>query len=140
MELWVKAIHVMAVIAWMAGLFYLPRLFAYHADAPVGSDLSETFKVMERRLLKIIMSPAMIMAWIFGLWVAYLQDQFTDGWFHAKLFLVLLMTGLQGALGKWRKDFDADKNVKTAKFFKLINEVPTVLMIGIVILVILKPF
>ena len=140
MELWVKAIHVMAVIAWMAGLFYLPRLFAYHADAPVGSDLSETFKVMERRLLKIIMSPAMIMAWIFGLWVAYLQDQFTDGWFQAKLFLVLLMTGLQGALGKWRKDFDADKNVKTAKFFKLINEVPTVLMIGIVILVILKPF
>lgn len=140
MELWVKAVHVMAVIAWMAGLFYLPRLYAYHAEAARGSELSETFKIMERRLLKIIMNPAMLMAWIFGLWVAYLQSQFSDGWFHAKLFLVVFMTGLHGVLGKWRKDFEADNNTKSAKFFKLVNEAPTVLMIGIVILVIVKPF
>ncbi len=140
MELWVKAIHIMAVIAWMAGLFYLPRLYVYHAGAAVGSELSETFKIMERRLLKVIMNPAMLAAWVFGLWVGYLQSQFSDGWFHAKLFLVLLMSGLHGALGKWRKDFEADKNVKPARFFRVVNEVPTVLMIGIVLLVILKPF
>lgn len=140
MELWVKAVHVMAVIAWMAGLFYLPRLYAYHADAAKGSELSETFKIMEYRLLKIIMSPAMIIAWIFGFWTAYLQGQFSDGWFHVKLVLVVAMTGLHGVFGKWRKEFEVDENQKSARFFKLVNEVPTVLMIGIVILVILKPF
>ncbi len=140
MELWIKAVHVMAVIAWMAGLFYLPRLFVYHARTEQGSEISETFKVMERKLLIIIMNPAMITAWVLGLWIAYLQGQFGDHWFHAKLFFVILLTIFHGLLGKWRKDFAADNNRRSEKFYRLANEVPTVLMAGIVILVIVKPF
>ena len=140
MELWIKSIHVIAIISWMAGLLYLPRLFVYHAQSEVGSDKSETFKIMERKLLKIIMNPAMIVAWIFGLWLAFLQSQFFYGWFHAKLLFVVLLTVFHMMLAKWRKDFEADKNTKSENFFRYVNEVPTLLMIVIVCLVIVQPF
>ncbi|MEM7619107.1 MAG: protoporphyrinogen oxidase HemJ [Pseudomonadota bacterium] len=138
--LWTKAIHVIAIIAWMAGLLYLPRLFVYHAKAAIGSELSETFKIMEYRLLKIIMNPAMIVAWIFGLLLAYKQNQFSDPWLHAKITLVVLLSIFHMVLGKWRKDFFADKNTKSENFYRYINEIPTVLMIGVIILVVVKPF
>ncbi|NMM45028.1 protoporphyrinogen oxidase HemJ [Rhodospirillaceae bacterium KN72] len=140
MEFWIKAIHVMSVIAWMAGMLYLPRLFVYHCDAEPGSKQSEDFKVMERRLLRGIMNPAMIATWIFGLWTAYEFNFFTDGWFHAKMALVILLSGMHGAMSKWRKDFAADRNTRSAKFYRIMNEVPAVLMVGIVILVVVKPF
>lgn len=138
---WIKAVHVIAVIAWMAGMLYLPRLYVYHVDAPVGSDQSETFKVMERRLLRGIINPAMIVALVFGLWM--LVDNPTilhQPWMHAKLGLVIIMTGLHGALARWRKQFAVDANRHTARFYRIVNEVPAVLMVGIVILVIVKPF
>lgn len=137
---WVKSLHVISIIAWMAGMLYLPRLFVYHVDAEGGSVQSETFKVMERRLLKAIMTPAMISSWIFGLWAAYEIGALSDGWFHAKLTLVLLLSGAHGYLASCVKAFARDENTKPAKFYRLLNEVPTVLMIGIVILVIGKPF
>ncbi|MBO0347156.1 protoporphyrinogen oxidase HemJ [Roseibium limicola] len=137
---WVKSLHVIAVIAWMAGMLYLPRLFVYHAEAVPGSEKSETFKVMERRLLKAIINPAMIATWVFGLWVAVEIGAFSQGWFHAKLTLVLLMSGLHGYLSGCVKRFARDENKKSAKFYRILNEVPTVLMILIVILVIGKPF
>ncbi len=138
--LWLKAFHIMAVIAWMAGMFYLPRLYVYHADAKPGSEMSETFKVMEIRLLKIIMNPAMIAVWITGPLLAGMQGVITDGWFLAKMALVLAMSAFHGNLSKWRKDFAADANTRPAKFYRLANEFPTVLMALIVLLVILKPF
>lgn len=138
--LWLKSLHVIAIIAWMAGMLYLPRLFVYHADVPVGSPQSETFKVMERRLLKAIINPAMIAAWILGLWLAYELDAFREGWFHAKLTLVLLMSGAHGYLSRCVKVFARDENTRPARFYRILNEVPTLLMIGIVILVIVKPF
>ncbi|MEP5759749.1 MAG: protoporphyrinogen oxidase HemJ [Litoreibacter sp.] len=137
---WVKSIHVISIIAWMAGMLYLPRLFVYHVDAEVGSDKSKTFKVMERRLLKAIINPAMISAWIFGLWAAYEIGAFSQGWFHAKLTLVILMSAAHGYLSRCVKRFSRDENKKSAKFYRILNEVPTVLMIFIVILVIGKPF
>ena len=137
---WVKALHVISIIAWMAGMLYLPRLFVYHAEAVVGSEKSETFKVMERRLLKAIINPAMVSAWIFGLWVAYEIGAFSEGWFHAKLTLVLLMSAVHGYLSRCVKRFARDENKNSAKFYRVLNEVPTVLMIFIVILVIGKPF
>lgn len=138
---WLMAFHVISLIAWMAGMFYLPRLFAYHADAPVGSPQAETFKVMERRLLRIIMNPAMIATWIFGLsMVAANPALFEQGWLHAKLLLVLMMSALHGVFSKWRRVLARDQNRHSAKFYKIWNEVPTVLMIVIVILVIVKPF
>ncbi len=138
--LWLKALHIMAVIAWLAGLFYLPRLFVYHADAKPGSDLSETFKTMERRLLRAIMNPAMIVVWITGPWLAWWEGVYMDGWLMAKFALVVLLTGFHHALGAWRKAFAADRNVHPARFYRVANEVPTVLMVGIVILVVVKPF
>lgn len=138
--LWLKSLHVISIIAWMAGMLYLPRLFVYHCSAEPGSAQSETFKVMERRLLKAIINPAMIASWIFGLWVAYEINAFSDGWFHAKLTLVLLMSGAHGYLAGRVKVFARDENTKPAKFYRILNEVPTVLMILIVILVIGKPF
>ncbi len=139
--LWIKALHIMAVITWMAGMFYLPRLFVYHCETVPGSDGSERFKVMERRLLKGIINPSMGMVWILGLSLIYLDpDLLKQGWMHAKLTLVLFMSGFHGALARWQKDFAADRNQRTAKFFRLVNEIPTVLMIGIVILVVVKPF
>ncbi len=140
MELWIKSLHVVSIIAWMAGLLYLPRLYVYHAQAEIGSDKSETFKVMERKLLKIIMNPAMIAAWIFGVWVAVLQNQYLDGWFHAKMMFVVLLSIFHMFLAKWRKEFEADNNNRSEKFYRFINEVPTLLMIFIVFLVIIKPF
>ena len=140
--LYVKAFHVIAIIAWMAGLLYLPRLFVYHAEAAKGSALSETFKIMERRLLRYITTPAMIASWIFGLWLAFagLIDWSADGWFHLKLALVILLSAFHGLLAKWTKDFAADRNTRSPRFYRVANEVPTLLMIAIVILVIVRPF
>jgi protoporphyrinogen IX oxidase len=137
--LWIKALHVMAVLSWMAGLFYLPRLFVYHAMEPVGSATSETFKTMERRLLNAIMTPAAIVVWATGLTLAISGGFFADGWFHAKLTLVVLMTVLHGFLFFWKRDFFHDHNRHSSRFYRFANEVPTLLMIGIVILVIVKP-
>lgn len=137
---WAKALHIIAVISWMAGMLYLPRLFVYHCDAEIGSKQSETFKVMERRLLKAIINPAMIATWILGLYLAWSAGWFTSGWFHAKLLLVLLMSGVHGFLSARVRDFALDRNTRSAKFYKIINEVPTVLMILIMILVVVKPF
>lgn len=137
---WAKALHIIAVISWMAGMLYLPRLFVYHCDAEIGSKQSETFKVMERRLLKAIINPAMIATWILGLYLAWSGGWFSSGWFHAKLLLVLLMSGVHGFLTSRVRDFALDRNTRSAKFYKIINEIPTVLMILIVILVVVKPF
>jgi protoporphyrinogen IX oxidase len=138
--LWLKAFHVIAVIAWMAGMLYLPRLFVYHSDAPKDSIQSETFKIMERRLLKAIINPAMAVTWVLGLYLVWDGGWYTSGWMHAKFALVLIMSGLHGVYVRRLKDFAADKNTKPAKYYRILNEVPTVLMIGIVILVIVKPF
>jgi putative membrane protein len=138
-----KAFHIIAVIAWMAGMLYLPRLYVYHASAMLGSELSETLKVMENRLLRFIINPAMAATWILGLLLVFAFDVVdirTDGWLHAKLTLVLILSGFHGALSRWRRDFAADRNTRNARFYRIANEVPTVLMIGIVILVVLKPF
>ena len=137
---WLLAFHIIAVIAWMAGMLYLPRLFVYHCEADVGSRQSETFKVMERRLLKAIINPAMIVTWLLGLWLAWSGGWFAAPWLHAKLVLVLAMSGVHGVLSKYVREFAADKRRKSAKFFRILNEVPTVLMILIVILVVVKPF
>lgn len=139
--LWIKALHVIAVISWMAGMLYLPRLFVYHVDAPVGSQQSETFKIMERRLMRAIINPAMIVAWLSGLWMAWYVFHMKGGWLHAKLFIVfVLLSGFHGMLSRWRKDFEADRNQRPASFYRVMNEVPTVIMIVVVILVIVKPF
>ena len=138
--LWAKALHIIAVISWMAGLLYLPRLFVYHVDVEPGSEFSETLKVMERRLLKVIMNPAMIVAWIAGLVTGYLQNQLLDPWFHAKLLCVVLLSGVHMLLVKYRREFEQDLRFRSDRFFRIINEVPTVLMIIIVLLVIFKPF
>jgi putative membrane protein len=139
---YIKAFHVIAIIAWMAGLLYLPRLFVYHAESPRGSAQSETFKVMERRLLKFITTPAMLASWVLGIYLAFsgLIDWSADGWFHAKLALVLLLSAFHGLLAKWTKDFAQDRNIRSPRFYRIANEVPTLLMIGIVILVIARPF
>ena len=137
---WIKAIHVIAVIAWMAGMLYLPRLFVYHCDAAAGSELSETLKVMERRLLRIIINPAMVITWILGLWLAWQASWYTAGWFHAKFALVIALSGVHGHFSKAVRQFAEDQNTRTGKYWRLMNEVPTILMIVIVILVIVKPF
>lgn len=138
--LWLKALHIISVIAWMAAMFYLPRLFVYHAETVPGTRQSETFKVMERRLLKAIMTPAMISSWIFGLWVAYEGGFFSSGWLHAKLMLVFVMSGLHGYLARCVRQFAADANTHSSRHYRIVNEVPTVLMVLIVILVVIKPF
>ena len=138
--LWLKALHVMAVMAWMAGLFYLPRLFVYHVEAKPKSEMTATFEVMEERLLRIIMRPAMMIVWVTGLVLVWQQGQVMQGWFLAKFALVFVMTGLHGMMSKWRKELAAGTSTKDSRFFRLANEVPTVLMAGIVILVIVKPF
>ena len=141
MLLYVKAFHIIAVISWMAGLLYLPRLFVYHADAPKGSQQSETFKVMERRLLKYITTPAMLASWALGLYLAYAAIDWTSaGWFHVKLVLVILLSAFHGALAKWTREFAEDRNRHSARFFRVANEIPTLLMIGIVTLAVVRPF
>lgn len=137
---WVKAVHVIAIIAWMAGMLYLPRLFVYHADAAVGSELSETFKLMEYRLMTIIMNPAMIVSWVLGVWLAYQAGWFSAGWFHAKLALVLVLSGVHGYFSAATRQFAEDRNTRSARYWRMMNEVPTVLMFAIVVLVIVKPF
>jgi putative membrane protein len=138
--LWLKAFHVIAVIAWMAGMLYLPRLFVYHSETQKGSIQSETFKIMERRLLRAIINPAMIVTWVLGLYLVWDGGWYTSGWLHAKFALVLIMSGLHGVYVRRLKEFAVDKNTRPAKYYRILNEVPTVLMIGIVILVIVKPF
>jgi putative membrane protein len=142
---WLLALHIIAVIAWMAGMLYLPRLYVYHAQAlqkgaAKGSELSETFKVMERRLLRAIINPAMIAAWILGLCLAWQGDHWREGWFHAKLALLLGMQLIHAALARWRRAFANDANTHSDRFYRFMNEVPTLLMIGIVILAVVKPF
>ena len=142
---WIKAFHIIAVIAWMAGMLYLPRLFVYHCAAETGSVQSETFKVMERRLLRAIINPAMVATWVFGLWLAWLGPDsrygwFASGWLWAKIILVLGLSAVHGLLARWRKDFAQDRNRHSQKFYRIINEVPTILMILIVLVVVLKPF
>jgi protoporphyrinogen IX oxidase len=139
----VKAFHIIAVMAWMAGMLYLPRLFVYHTAAAPGSELSETLKVMEARLQRMIILPAMIATWILGLTLVFAFDVVdikTDGWLHTKILLVVILSGFHGALARWRKDFAADRNTHSTRFYRIANEVPTVLLIAIVILVVMKPF
>lgn len=138
MYLWLKALHVMAIISWMAGLFYLPRLFVYHAQVGRGPQ-SETFKVMEEKLLWIIMRPAMTVSWLSGLYLAYAGDHLREGWMHAKLALVVAMTGLHYYDAVLVKRFAADANARSHVFYRYLNEAPTLLMIGVVILVVVKP-
>lgn len=141
--LWVTAFHVIAVIAWMAGIFYLPRLFVYHCELKRGSIESERFKVMERRLLKQIMVPAMIATWLFGILLVLtpgVVDWSSFNWWYVKFTAVILMTGFQGAMGKWRRQFLEDRNQKSHKYYRFANEVPTILLVVAVIMVIVKPF
>lgn len=140
MDLWIKALHVIAIISWMAGLLYLPRLFVYHAVEPVGSEASERFKVMERRLFRFIMRPAMIVAWVAGLWLAWSSFGFRGGWLHAKLLFVVLLTIHHEMQGRWLREFVDDRRLHPQRFFRIQNEIPTLLMIGIVIFVVVKPF
>ncbi len=137
---WIKALHVIAVISWMAGMLYLPRLFVYHCEAEIGSRQSETFKVMERRLLRAIINPAMIVTWLAGIYLAWAGHWYLSGWFHAKLLLVLVLSGVHGFFSRCVRAFAADQNPHSQKFYRIINEVPTVLMIAIVVLVTVKPF
>lgn len=138
---YIKAFHVIAIIAWMAGLLYLPRLFVYHAEAGAGTPQAETFKVMERRLYWYIVVPAMIASWIFGLILVYsVIDWSRDFWFHAKFALVILLSAYTGILGKWRRQLAGDTNRRSPKFYRIANEVPTLLMVLIVILAIVRPF
>ena len=136
----IKSLHVISVIAWMAGLLYLPRLYVYHCEVAPGSEASEKFKVMERRLLRAIMNPAMIATWLFGGHLVFAIDALSQGWFHAKLFCVVLMTIAHMMLARYRRAFEADANTKSQKFYRIFNEVPTVLMIIVVFLVLAKPF
>jgi putative membrane protein len=139
--LWIKSLHIISVIAWMAGMLYLPRLYVYHCDATPGSDKSETFKIMERRLLRAIINPAMIASFVFGIMLLMTPGlvDWSDWWVHAKIFLVLTMTGLHGLFSRWRRDFEADRNTRSARIYRIANEGPTLLMIAIVILVVVKP-
>ena len=137
---WAKAIHVVAVICWMAGMLYLPRLFVYHAQTEAGSEQSETFKVMERRLLRGLINPAMLATWSFGLWLALKGGWFEAGWFHAKLAAVVLLSAVHGYLAGAVRKFAQDRRERTVRHWRIVNEIPTLLMIVIVVLVIVKPF
>jgi putative membrane protein len=137
---WVKALHVIAVISWMAGMLYLPRLYVYHAAAKPGSELSETLKIMERKLLRLIINPAMVATFVFGLWMLMLNpDLLRQPFMHVKLALVILMVGVHGILSRYRRDFAYDQNRHSAKFYRIMNEAPTLLMIAIVIMIIVRP-
>src|SRR5690348_6532750 len=138
--LWAKAVHIIAVISWMAGMLYLPRLFIYHCEAEPGSRQSETFKVMEWRLLTIIINPAMGVTWVLGVWLAPDGDSITSRSLQAKFALVIVLSGVNGFVVCWVSDFGADQNRHSQKFYRIINEIRTVLMVGIVLLVVLKPF
>jgi putative membrane protein len=137
---WLKAAHIVAVMSWMAGMLYLPRLFVYHTAAEVGSVQSETFKVMERRLLRGIINPAMVASWVFGVWLAWAGSWFSAGWLSAKLVFVLALSGLHGFFARCVREFAEDRNTRPQRFFRIINEVPTLIMIAAVVLVVVKPF
>ena len=137
----IKALHIISVISWMAGMLYLPRLFVYHATAPKGGELSETLKVMERKLLRLIINPAMIASWIFGIWMIILQPALMQGgWLHTKLTLLVVMQIVHAILARSRRKFANDANTKSSRYYRWLNEAPTVLMILIVLLVELQPF
>ena len=138
--LWVKSLHVISVIAWMAALLYLPRLLVYHAESAVGSEKAETFKVMEHRLLRAIATPAMLATWVFGIWTAWLLGAWNEGWLWAKLACVVGLSAIHGFLARAVREFAADANRRPARFYRILNEVPAVLMVIIVVLVIVKPF
>ena len=138
--LWVKVVHILAVVSWMVGMLYMPRLFVYHAEAGPGSPQAATFAVMERRLQKAIMLPALIVTWLSGLWLAYSGAWYKAGWLHGKLLLVVLLTGVHGFLAAERKKLAAGTSRHDSRFFRIVNEVPTLLLVGIVILVVVKPF
>jgi putative membrane protein len=142
MYLTVKALHLISMVAWFAALFYLPRLYVYHCKASIGSELDQTLQIMERRLLKAIMTPAMVSTWVFGLILlfVYRPDVVSDGWIHVKLLLIVILSGYHGFLSKARKGFVAGANKRSEKFYRLINEVPTVILIAVVFLAVLKPF
>jgi protoporphyrinogen IX oxidase len=143
MYLLAKSLHIIAVISWMAGMLYLPRLYVYHAGVKTGSEASELFKVMERKLLRFIINPAMIASWVFGFWLASLygwENLKHAGWFHVKLTMLVLMQICHAAFARWRRHFAQDRNIHTAKFYRIVNEVPTLLMIVIVLMVVIKPF
>lgn len=138
---WIKALHIVSVIFWMAGMAYLPRLFVYHAEAERGSDKSETFKIMERRLLRGIVNPAMIATFTFGILMLVLNPGLlSDGWMHVKLALIVAMMALHGFFSRWRKDFEHDENTRDARFYRIVNEAPPLLVIFIVLLAVAKPF
>ncbi|MCP5412803.1 MAG: protoporphyrinogen oxidase HemJ [Alphaproteobacteria bacterium] len=139
-ERWLLAFHVIAVISWMAGMLYLPRLFVYHTETQPGSDASERFKRMETKLLKVIINPAMIAAWVLGLTLAWVTDAYTQGWFHAKFLLVIILSGLHGHNVKLWRAFQEDRNTRPARYFRIINEAPALLMVLIVILAVVRPF
>lgn len=140
MYLWIKVLHVLAIVSWMAGLLYLPRLFVYHVSTQAGSEQSETFKIMERRLLRAIMTPAMVVAWVTGLTMIWMAGFGSSGWLYAKLAFVIALTVSHFHMANLRRQFAEDGNRKTERYFRILNEVPTLLMIGIVILVVVKPF
>jgi protoporphyrinogen IX oxidase len=139
---WTKAFHIISLIAWMAGMLYLPRLYVYHCEVRPGSVESERFKVMERRLLRQIINPAMIATWIFGALLVLTPGiiNWSAGWWYVKVVAVLLLSGMHGGLAKWRRDFLEDRNTRPQRFYRIANEVPTVLMIVIVIMVVVRPF
>lgn len=137
---WIKALHVMAVMSWMAGMLYLPRLFVYHCAATPGSETSETFKVMERRLLEYIINPAMIVSWVAGLWLAWVVFRFQGGWLHGKLALVIGLSAVHGMFSAAVRAFAEDRNTRSQTYWRAMNEVPTAIMVVVVILVIVKPF
>jgi putative membrane protein len=138
--LWIKALHLIAVMSWMAALLYMPRLFIYHTDAAPGSQQSETFKMMEQRLLKVIMNPAMMITWLLGLYLAWSVYGFQGGWLHAKLLLVVILTGVHFLFSRAVRAFARDENTRSARYWRLMNEAPTLLMILIVIVAVVKPF
>jgi len=137
---WLKAFHIIAVIAWMAGMLYLPRLFVYHCETTVGTPEYERFKLMERKLMRVIINPSMAAVWILGLTLAYALNAWWQPWFLLKLLLVLVLSGFHGMFSRWRRDFESGTNTKTQRFFRIVNEVPAVLMALIVVLVVVKPF
>ncbi len=138
--LWLKTLHILAVISWMAGLLYLPRLFVYHCGLASGSETARLFELMEYRLYRFIMTPALVVAWLTGLYMASVSGFWLEAWFISKFVLIILMSGVHGFLGRLRKDFVAGINSRSDRYFRVLNEVPTLLMIFIVALVVIKPF
>lgn len=138
--LWIKALHIIAVISWMAGLLYLPRLFIYHSDCDPSSAQAQTFAVMEARLMKLIMNPAMVVSWVLGLYLAWQVFEFQGGWLHVKIVAVIALSGVHGYFSKAVKSFGRGEYIRTPRFWRMMNEAPTLLMIVIVVLAVVKPF